>query len=158
MIIYRLSEDCHGDLGNFSSIQEAIDFMKETWSVTEIESINDETEPAKIAEECSGCEAGIFSLEICTDNGLFWISREEMLVNPPKVYTIMTDDGECIAIRGTRRDALMFIFEQAREDDYIGDDWRDEYEVETVDEMLDEIDSRHSFDSMYVTECDNCQI
>ena len=74
------------------------------------------------------------------------------------LYTVMTDDGECIAIRGTRRDALMFIFEKAREDDYIGDDWRDEYEVETVDEMLDEIDGRHSFSSMYVTECDNCQI
>jgi hypothetical protein len=24
--------------------------------------------------------------------------------------------------------------------------------------MLDEIDTHHSFDSMYVTECDNCQI
>lgn len=74
------------------------------------------------------------------------------------LYTVMTDDGECVAIRGTRKDALMFIFEKAREDDYIGDDWREEYEVETVDEMLDEIDSHHSFSSMYVTECDNCQI
>ena len=74
------------------------------------------------------------------------------------LYTVMTDDGECIAIRGTRKDALMFIFEEVRSDDYIGDDWRDEYEVETVDEMLDEIDSRHSFCGMYVTECDNCQI
>lgn len=74
------------------------------------------------------------------------------------VYVVMTDDGECIAIRGTRRDALMFIFEKAREDNYIGDDWRDEYEVETVDEMLDEIDTHHSFSSMYVAECDNCQI
>lgn len=74
------------------------------------------------------------------------------------LYTIMTDDGECIAIRGTRRNALMFIFEEARNDDYIGDDWREEYEVETVDEMLNEIDSHHSFDSMYVTVCDNCQI
>lgn len=74
------------------------------------------------------------------------------------LYTVMTDDGECIAIRGTRRDALMFIFEKAREDDYIGDNWREEYEVETVDEMLNEIDGHHSFNSMYVTECDNCQI
>lgn len=153
MIIYKLSEDCHGDLGDFSSIQEAIDFMKETEYVTEIESVNDETESEKIAQEYAGCEAGKFSLEIATDNGLFWISRDEMLVNPPKVYTVMTDDGDCIAIRGTRRDALMFIFEEACDKD-----WREEYEVETVDEMLDEIDSRHSFSSMYVTECDNCQI
>lgn len=158
MIIYRLSEDCHGDLGDFSSIQEAIDFMKETEYVTEIESVNDETEPAKIAQEYAGCEAGRFSLEVCTDNGLFWISREEIFINPPKVYTIMTDDGECIAIRGTRKDALMFIFEKACEDNYIGDNWREEYEVKTVDEMLDEIDGHHSFNSMYITECDNCQI
>ena len=157
-IIYQLSEDCHGDLGDFSSIQEALDFMKEEWYVTKIKSVNDETEPEKIAQEYAGCEAGDFSIEIDTDNGLFWISREEDSINPPKVYVVMTDDGECIAIRGTRRDALMFIFEKAREDDYIGDDWREEYEVETVDEMLDEIDSRHSFDSMYVIECDNCQI
>lgn len=74
------------------------------------------------------------------------------------LYTIMTDDGECIAIRGTRKDALMFIFEKAREDNYIGDNWREEYEVKTVDEMLDEIDGHHSFNSMYITECDNCQI
>lgn len=70
----------------------------------------------------------------------------------------MTDDGECIAIRGTRRDALMFIFEEARNDNYISDDWREEYEVKTVDEMLDEIDYCHSFNGMYVTECNNCQI
>ena len=69
------------------------------------------------------------------------------------LYTVMTDDGECIEIRGTRRDALMFIFEQGCEEN-----WREEYEVETVDEMLDEIDSHHSFNSMYVAECDNCQI
>lgn len=158
MIIYRLSEECHGDLGDFSSIQEAIDFMKEAWYVTEIESVNGETESAKIAQEYAGCEVGKFSLEISTNNGLYWISHDEMLVNPPKVYTVMTDDGECIAIRGTRKDALMFIFEKAREDDYIGDNWREEYEVETVDEMLKEIDYCHSFGSMYVTECDNCQI
>lgn len=158
MNIYRLSEDCHGDLGDFSSIQEAIDFMKETWSVTEIESVNNETEPARIAQEYVGCEAGNFSLEIDTDNGLFWISREEISVNPPKVYVVMTYEGECVAIRSTRRDALIFIFEKAREDEYIGDDWREEYEVETIDEMLDEIDSHHSFDSMYVAECEDCQI
>ena len=69
------------------------------------------------------------------------------------LYTVMTDDGECIAIRGTRRDALMFIFEEE-----CMEDWRERYEVETVDEMLDEIDSHHSFGSMYVTECNNCQI
>lgn len=74
------------------------------------------------------------------------------------LYTVMTDDGECIAIRGTRKDALMFIFEEARKDNYIGDDWREEYEVKTIDEMLDEIDGHHSFGSMYVTECNNCQI
>ena len=158
MIIYKLSEDCHGDIGNFCSIQEAINYMKENWYVAEIESVNDETEPDKIAKEYAGCEAGKFSLEICTNNGLFWISRDEMSVNPPKVYVVMTYEGECIAIRGTRRDALIFIFEKAREDEYIGDDWREEYEVETVDEMLDEIDTRFSFDSMHVAECDNCQI
>ena len=158
MIFYKLSEDCHGDIGDFYSIQEAINCMKENWYVTKIESVNNETEPAKIAQEYAECEAGKFSLEIDTDNGLFWISREEELINPPKVYTVMTDDGECIAIRGTRRDALMFIFEKARENDYISDDWREEYEVKTVDEMLDEIDGRHSFNSMYVTECDNCKI
>lgn len=153
MIIYKLSEDCHGELGDFSSIQNAIDFMKEAHYVTEIESVNDETEPDKIAQEYAGCEAGKFSLEICTDNGLFWISRDEMSVNPPKVYTVMTDDGECIAIRGTRKDALMLIFEEGCEEN-----WREEYQVETVDEMLDEIDSHHSFSGMYVTECNNCQI
>lgn len=152
-IIYRLSEDCHGDLGDFSSIQEAIDFMKEDWYVTEIESVNGETEPSKITQEYAGCEAGNFSLEIDTDNGLFWISREEVFINPPKVYVVMTDDGECIAIRGTRRDALMFIFEEE-----CMEDWREKYKVETVDEMLDEIDSHHSFSGMYVAECDNCQI
>ena len=74
------------------------------------------------------------------------------------LYIVMTDDGECIAIRGTRKDALMFIFEEARNSNYIGDNWREKYEVETVDEMLDEIDSHHSFNGMYVVECDNCQI
>lgn len=74
------------------------------------------------------------------------------------LYTVMTVNGNCIAIRGTREDALMFIFEEARNNDYIGDDWREEYEVKTVDEMLEEIDCRYSFNEMYVTECDNCQI
>lgn len=153
MNIYRLSQDCHGDLGDFSSIQEAIDFMKENWYVTKIESVNDETEPAKIAQEYAGCEAGNFSLEIDTNNGLFWISREEMFVNPPKVYVVMTDDGGCLAIRGTRKDALMVIFDVVREDN-----WREEYKVETVDEMLNEIDRWDAFCGMYVEECDNCQI
>lgn len=152
MLIFTLAEDNHGDIGTFSSIQEAFDFMKSVWNVTKIESVNYETDQDVIAKEIESCENGRQTIEIDTDNGLFYISPSEIDAIPKTAYVVMTDDGECFAIRGTRKDALMVIFK-----DQCGENWREEYEIETVDEMLDEIDTYRSFHGMYVVECNNCQ-
>lgn len=73
------------------------------------------------------------------------------------VYVVMSDDGTCEAVRSTLKDALMVIYWRCygQHDD---DSWKEEYEVDTVEELLDYIDSKRSFEGLYVQECEDCKL
>ena len=74
-----------------------------------------------------------------------------------RVYVVMSDDGDCIAIRSTYEAANRVIYEQCY--GYALDDsWKDEYEVDTVEELIDYIGTRRSFEGLFVTECEDCQL
>lgn len=72
-------------------------------------------------------------------------------------YVVMSDDGTCEAVRSTLKDALMVIYWRCygQHDD---DSWKEEYEVDTVEELLDYIDSKRSFEGLYVQECEDCEL
>lgn len=73
------------------------------------------------------------------------------------VYVVMSDDGTCEAVRATLEAALTVIYER-RYGQYDDDSWKEEYEIDTVEELLDYIDSKRSFEGLYVQECEDCQI
>ena len=153
MLIFTLAEDNHGDIGTFSTVEEALDYIKKFWYVNEIESVNGETEQDAITKEIGDCENGLQTIEINTNNGLYYISSSEVDIMPKTVCVIMTDDGDCVAIRADHNAALRAIFERG-----CGDDWREEYGVDTEEEMLEYIDGKRSFCGMFIIECDDCQI
>ena len=72
-------------------------------------------------------------------------------------YVVMSDAGTCEAVRSTLKDALMVIYWRCygQHDD---DSWKEEYEVDTVEELLDYIDSKRSFEGLYVQECEDCEL
>ena len=73
------------------------------------------------------------------------------------VYVVMSDDGTCEAVRATLKTALTVIYER-RYGQYDDDSWKEEYEVDTVEELLDYIDSKRSFEGLYVQPCEDCKL